>query len=484
MDYRASIAAAVKNANASTRTLWDCQRADQLGQTLAQRFAQGPVDAEAAAVLMSAMPTYVTANTPAIPYLPKSTAPTDFMPQQQVGLESWYYSYSNFKTVSTDIAPERNSGVLVFVWQTQVLAPNVSAWAVFAGAVDPATQEWVQSPVIYLDADQVRISDDKSTFTASNAAVSITVGVTTGGFSIDLAFTYATEKTPFRYQLTTTSARGPTYEQSGNMTVTGPLQNAYWSIVDGVITKATLVLNDRTYESASGMAWLDYEQIGLNKAKLPKPFTLMGVLASAMRVPDATPWMFLAGQSTQLQFSATFSGSAWNELKAGRSGRGTANIWVKTNSSVAYALHADAYVTSFYPGTTVASAVYMTVTMLDGAQIKFSLRSVSKTQTLLYGMSTQGWESPSLGQADVDKVFAVDGVPSTFDISGVIEWFPNRSDDTATAITAQVPVKQITAMKAGSSLAVGYFASCAVLFALLVAALALISVYTPKCKKC
>lgn len=409
MDYSPALVQALEYAKCKTSGLNKpgLQHAINAVNNLAKK---GPITAKNALLVSTLFPNAVNfASTPLLE-LKASRAgagpgPQDLAPKINQGMQSWYWNLTNFNA---------SSGVLFVIKQTTInAATGLSIWSVDAGAVDPETNKWVSPDTVYLDSNLVQVTSNGVKI-LPNPNIAGSVSVTPGGFSINIQF--LNKNAGFSFSVTSTSARGPTYEQSGgNVKRIGPLQNGYWSIVDGNITIGSLQLSTNgkvyTYGTNSGMSWLDYQQFGVKGITYIDQF-----LATAIKTkPAPMKWMFLVVQTPTYQLDAYIlnpgSLSKLNEGKAVK-GRKTTNLWQGVAPAL-YDLDCIVQVLEVYPGSVDAVPSKVSLQVMEPLNKTFILTSITTTVPSLITAGGSGYESPSTVTVDGTQVG-----------TGVIEWVP------------------------------------------------------------
>lgn len=406
MDYSSALVQALEYAKCKTSGLNKpgLQHAINAVNNLAKT---GPITAKNALLISTLFPNAVNfASTPLLE-LEASKAgmgpsPLDLAPKINQGMQSWYWNLTNFNA---------SSGVLFVIKQTTInAATGLSIWSVDAGAVDPATNKWVSPDTVYLDSNLVTVTSNGVKI-LPNPQIAGAVSVSPQGFSINIQYT-----TGFSFAVTSTSARGPTYEQSGgNVKRIGPLQNGYWSIVDGNITTGSLQLTKGgkvyTYGASSGMSWLDYQQFGIKGITYIDQF-----LATAIKTkPAPMKWMFLVVQTPKFQLDAyILNPGSLSKLNAGKAvkGRKTVNLWQGT-APAQYDLDCIVQVLEVYPGSADAVPSKVSLQVLAPLNMTFILTSITTTVPSLITAGGSGYESPSTVTVSGSQVG-----------TGVIEWVP------------------------------------------------------------
>jgi hypothetical protein len=411
MDYREALLLGVSNTIAKS-SVWDQASNAALSKAIYNRAVEGPITAEQAVFIAGTlMPTGFTFSFPPLAVTNTSTGPppNNLAPIPTQGIKSWYWNLTQFTDGSG-----KDSGVLV-VLQQQSIVPGgdgITVWSLYAGAVDPDTKAWVSPETVYMDNSQVTIVQNGATFSSPGAVGSIIASAT--GFDISLLMV----KSGFRFAVSSTSARGPTYEQSGgNVKKMGIFQNGYWSIVDGVITNSAsavslqLTPTGTPYTYTLGYSWLDYQQFGL----LPLPGLDKLFAAATKSGAIETVWLFLVIQSSDVQLDAyVVDPGALSKFKTGQPGKkwNVANVW-KTGEPAKYNVPCSVQLVATYPGTNIPSAIKVTV---EGYGV-YVLTSYSKEVPYLKTASGSGYESPSY--------VTINGVAAPA-ARGVIEWVPEN----------------------------------------------------------
>jgi hypothetical protein len=410
MDYREALLLGVSNTIARS-TPWDQESNAALSKAMYIRAMQGPISAQQAVYITGMlMPTSFTFSFPPLAVTTTGAGPAsnNLAPLPTQGIKSWYWNLTQFTN-----GDGKDSGVLL-VLQQQSIVPNgegITVWSLYAGAVDPDTKAWVSPETVYMDNDQVTIVPNGAIFSSPDAVGSIIASST--GFDISVTMI----KAGFSFQVSSTSARGPTYEQSGgNVKKLGVFQNGYWSIVDGVITKPPakvvslqLTSTGKQYTYNGGYSWLDYQQFGL--LQLPPLERLFASVTKSSAIE--TVWLFLVIQTPDIQIDAyLIDPSALSQFSAGKSGKkwNVGNVW-QTGKPAKYDVPCNVQLVATYPGTTIPSAIKVT---MDGYGV-YVLTSYSKGVPYLQTASGSGYESPSY--------VTINGAAAPA-ARGVIEWVP------------------------------------------------------------
>ena len=430
MDYTKPLLLALESAKCKTSG-WNTPSIDKAIGAVKERSRRGTINAKNALLISTLFPAaFAFASTP-LKELKKEEAgqgpePSNLAPVITQGLSSWYWNLTNFVSLTS---PSSNSGVLFIIKQTTIdAASGLSVWSIDAGAVDPDSKKWVSPETVYLDSDMVRVIRNGIKI-MPNPQISGHVAVSATGFSISVNFT----SSGFNFQVSSTSRRGPTYEQgSGNVKRIGPIQNGYWSIVDGSTTSGVLSTtstskthnyNAKGSGNPNGMSWLDYQQLGLAGVT---HFEQM--LASAVKAPASEmKWLFFVIQTADFQldgyllFNILKKGEVSN-LHARRSvfGKKTINYW-KAGNIALYDLNCTIQILDVYPETFavggVPSAIAVTIQSPGLDNVTYTLTSITSTIPSLITAGGSGYESPSTvtwNDASGTKQYG----------TGVIEWVP------------------------------------------------------------
>ena len=387
MDFRGPILNALAKAKTS---VWTAHSEKVTVNAIAARAANNkPISAEEAAYIYYLLPQYVLYNTP--PLLvragPATDAPTSFGIAPQQGASAWYWNSTQFS--GNGKAPGGSLVTLLVQLQIDATA-GISTWALCLGvtfAVGGVLQPQILN-TMFVDSSSVQVSD--SGVVVTRGWLTFSINVTASGFSI--AYNNQVKNNPLvspspssaaslasrsviSFNVTATSARGPTYQQKGgSLTSSGGCQKTYWGVVDGVATGSlTITPNATTSEThtfAKTWSWLDCQQVGLAKLSDAEAFTA----AMSGDVPPQVPWMWLAAQSAQIQVAAYFTGKEkLQALQAGKTVQaGTTTVW-KSGQPAAFGVAAKAKVLATYAGTTTPSSVQLTLE--DGTQ--YTLNSTS-----------------------------------------------------------------------------------------------------------
>ena len=474
MDYSNSLVVALQRAKCTTAG-WNKPSINYAIKAVQQLAKKGPITAKSALLVSTLFPSAFTfASTPLVE-IKKADAgagpnASDLAPKIHQGLQSWYWNLTNFVS-----AAGVQSGVLFVIKQTTIDAESgLSVWSVDAGAVDPATMKWVSPATVYLDSNTVSVIPN-GLLIRPNSQIAGTVAVTATSFAINVSFLAS----GFSFSVNSSSARGPTYEQgSGNVKRIGPLQNGYWSIVDGVVTTGTLQIRaaDAVHKfdaAVPQMSWLDYQQFGVSGISY-----MDQLLAAAIKAPAAqTRWMFLVVQTPSYQLDAyILNAGLISKLKAGKAAKSfTANVWQKGAAAV-YDVACTAQIMDVYPtsaggGVGVPSVVQLSV----GAPLNLTFvltTTCPLTQPMLKTAGGSGYDSPS--------VVTVNGKAVG---TGVIEWVPGSMYPTQKDVLAESGVSadilKATNPNPAAQAALAFFIIFVVLF---IASLVLIPLCVVKSK--
>jgi hypothetical protein len=113
--------------------------------------------------------------------------------------------------------------------------------------------------------------------------------------------------------------------------------------------------------------------------------------AGSNKAPKTQPWLWVCGQSTGVQFAASFIGEqSVTELKAKKTVNGSGSYWVPGSAPV-HNVHATASVIETFPSSTVPKAV-----LINMSGRVFTLRSYVATKPALNNLGVAIYESPSV----------------------------------------------------------------------------------------
>ena len=384
-----------------------------------------PLDPKDAILLAGLLPPLYNVSLPPLKVVHGGVGPAadNLLPDVTQGVKSWYWNLTHF--IGED---GERVGVLVVFRQTAISAggrglPATSAWCLYGGLVSSVDGVWQELLPKYFTDAEVQFDRTTSTLTFESSEAKGSFHVTPTEFQVAVFY----KDTAQAFHVNSTTGRGATYEQSGgNLTQLGPLQNGYWSIVDGVVNGGMVQAPASVFDTATtraqlslpraytvGTSWLDYQQVGFAGVTPAERFAL-----SLIRTNPAASarWLFVTIQSPTIQANAycmdTKDLAAFGR-KAPTAVLHTGNVW-KAGQAAQYGVPVTFQLVETYPGTTVPSKVKVTFHGVEELGT-CTLTSFSKNAPLLMSAGGSGYESPATVQHG--------NLVSTAS-TGVIEWVP------------------------------------------------------------
>jgi hypothetical protein len=417
MDWTTAILDGVDQYSRNT-SHWFAPSARVVAKEIKTRALKGPINGEQAATIISLMPGSFNLGFKPLTQVYSGTGPTNLAPNPTEGILSWYWNMTQLRDA---INPTNDTAILTVLTQKSIsTSPATSVWTFYVGYIVPNSGGiWYFVDPLYLSDDEVTIKADGATFNCANVSGSFVVKP--ASFVIDVNYASG-----LKFNIKASSARGPTYEQSGgNVSNIGNIQNGYWSIVDGLID----VFNDVTLQTESGVtplkyttgvSWLDYQQAGL------KPFSGFEnmLLATMYTKPSENVWLFVTVQTPTYQIDAYIMGkAALNDFSNGKIvTQNTANVWV-VGQPAQYKVRCNIRLVDTYHGTNVPSSIYLWINDPNsntGPQYEVQLTSYATTLPYLHAAGGDGFESPST----VSILTSVPPLLNDPQSYGVIEWLP------------------------------------------------------------
>jgi hypothetical protein len=385
------------------------------------RALKGPINGEQAATIINLMPGSFNFSFKELTEVHSGTGPTNLAPNPTEGVLSWYWNMTQLQDAAN---PSNNTAILTVLTQKSISpVPAVSVWTFYVGYIVPNSGgQWYFVDPVYLSDSEVTIVTNGATFAQTNV-VQGSFLVTPTSFAISVTY-----NSGLAFTINASSARGPTYEQSGgNVSNIGNIQNGYWSIVDGLINASNPVslqtaAGAKAQQYVTGVSWLDYQQAGL------KPLSGLEnmLLATMYTKPSQNVWLFLTVQTPTIQIDAYVMGKdALNDFSNKKIvTQHTANLWV-VGQPAQYKVECNIRLSATYPNTNVPSAILLWINNPQSninPQYSFTLTSYASTLPYLHAAGGDGYESPSRV-----NVMGVDD-PQSY---GVIEWLPAPADESA-----------------------------------------------------
>jgi hypothetical protein len=415
------------------------------------------------------MPVFVASQSTPLQTDNGAAVPSTLSVQSQQGFVSWYW-------VCAQIDPgpgQKRVGVLLVLIQ-QTLPGGGLLWSIYGGlAVQGGA--WERLGPIDLQAHEVTQTADGIAVTAP--AVVATFAPTRTGFGV---------AADFKQQLTTialvaTSVRGPTFEQAGGpFSKAGPIENGYWSIVDGVVHAGTVATPSYSV-SGPGSAWFDYQQLGIAPMST---FTKL-VLAATRPSSVSAAWLWLFAQlKSGTQFNVAVIGADLQSLQAGNAVRGSvANIW-QAGAPPLFNIECTVQVMAWYDepssGGWASARVPHAVSIVIGASA-FALVGIQSAASPPPALGPIFNGVPAIYESPASVFTAVGGGDGSSDALdsvgvGVIELRPSGPTAASVAAALQLPAQFLEAFKPSPAAQAIFYGGIAFIIAVLIVLLVVVPV--------